>query len=138
MDRQITITAGKVSATGSLNTSRTADAIWNVLPITATANTWGDEVYFSIPVKVALQNGKETVSLGDLGYWPPGTALCIFFGRTPVSKGNEIRPASAVSIFGRLDGDPTAFRAVGDGDKVVVERAEGDQIEGEEPWKSRG
>ncbi len=126
MDRQIRITAGKVSATGSLNGSRTADAIWNALPITATANTWGDEVYFSIPVKVALENGKETVSLGDLGYWPPGTAFCIFFGRTPVSRGNEIRPASAVSVFGKLDGDTTVFKAVNDGDRIVVEKAKAD------------
>ncbi len=126
MERQIRITAGKVSATGSLNGSRTAVAIWNALPITATANTWGDEVYFSIPVKVALENGKETVSLGDLGYWPPGTAFCIFFGRTPVSRGNEIRPASAVSIFGKVDSDPIAFKAVNDGDRIVVEKVKAD------------
>ncbi|MBC7257094.1 MAG: hypothetical protein H5T66_13430, partial [Chloroflexi bacterium] len=70
--RKIRITAGEVSATAILNESRTAEAIWEALPITARANTWGDEIYFGIPVYLQEENAQEVVSMGDLGYWPPG------------------------------------------------------------------
>ena len=97
--RRITIKAGQVSATAVLHQTPAAEAIWRALPIEARANTWGDEIYFSIPVKADLEkDAKEVVESGDLGYWPPGTAFCIFFGPTPASRGNEIRPASAVNI----------------------------------------
>jgi hypothetical protein len=121
MSRKIRITAGPVTAEAELDASRTADAIWQVLPVKATANTWGDEIYFSIPVKTDLENGKEVVNAGDLGYWPPGTAFCIFFGQTPASRGNEIRPASAVSVFGKIKGDPRVFSGVGDGEEIKIE-----------------
>ena len=64
---------------------------------------------------------QETVELGDLGYWLPGKAFCIFFGATPVSSRDEIRPASAVYVFGKVSGDPTEFLKVQDGEKVRVE-----------------
>ena len=123
-ERRIRITAGQVSATAVLHQTPTADAIWSALPIEARANTWGDEIYFSIPVKAALEkDAREVVQLGDLGYWPPGTAFCIFFGPTPTSHGDEIRPASAVNIVGKVHGDPKVFKQVLDGAKVVIERA---------------
>ncbi len=121
--RTIRITAGSVSATAQLNDSKTADAIWGALPIEARGNTWGDEIYFSIPVKMGSENGQEVVEVGDLGYWPPGTAFCIFFGPTPASRGNEVRPASAVNVFGHIDGDATVFRRAAGGTKVVIEQA---------------
>ncbi len=121
--RTIRITAGSVSATGQLNDSKTADAIWEALPIEARGNTWGDEIYFSIPVRVGGENGQEVVEVGDLGYWPPGTAFCIFFGPTPASRGNEVRPASPVNVFGHIDGDATVFRRAPNGAKVVIDRA---------------
>ena len=121
--RTITITAGKVSATATLGTGRTADAIWNALPLEARASTWGDEVYFSIPVECEPESPKEVVEMGDLGYWPPGTAFCIFFGPTPASHGREIRPASPVNVFGRVSGDATVFKAVRSGTAVKLERA---------------
>ncbi|NPV08356.1 MAG: hypothetical protein HPY83_10410 [Anaerolineae bacterium] len=121
--RKIRITAGEVSASAVLNDSPTADAVWEALPIRGRANTWGDEIYFSIPVKAELEpDAKEVVELGDLGYWPPGSAFCIFFGRTPVSGPGEIRPASAVNVLGKLEGDPTAFKAVPSGAAVTIER----------------
>ena len=120
--RTIRITAGDVSATATLDTSKTADAIWKALPIEAKASTWGDEIYFDIGVAVEAESPKETVGMGDLGYWPPGSAFCIFFGRTPASTGDEIRPASAVNVFGRVDGDPTLFRKVRAGTQVRLER----------------
>ena len=122
MSRQIRITVGTVTALAELNTTKTADAIWKALPITAKANTWGDEVYFPIPVKAGLEDAKEIVNPGDLGYWPPGTAFCIFFGPTPMSRGKEIRPASAVNVFGEIKGDTKVFRGVADGEEVFVEK----------------
>jgi hypothetical protein len=123
-ERRITIGAGAITATARLHRTPTADLIWSALPIEASANTWGDEIYFSIPVTAALeQDAKEVVELGDLGYWPPGTAFCIFFGPTPSSRGDEIRPASAVNLVGRVEGDPRVFKQVADGATVVISRA---------------
>ena len=120
--RKIRITAATVVCDATLNTSQTANAIWNALPIEARGSTWGDEIYFSIPVTCVPESPQEIVAAGDLGYWPPGSAFCIFFGPTPASQGSEIRPASPVNVFGRIDGDPTVFKAVRNSSKVKVER----------------
>ena len=119
--RAIRISAGGVSATAELNDSRAAAAIAARLPIEARAQTWGDEIYFDIGVKAPLEAPRETVELGDLGYWPPGQAFCIFFGPTPMSRGDEIRPASAVTVVGRVTGDPRVFKRVRDGAGVTIE-----------------
>jgi len=124
MARKIKITAGTVQATAELNDSKTADAIWNALPIKARANTWGDEIYFGIPVHAAEENAKEVVELGDIAYWPPGNAFCIFFGLTPASRGSEIRPASPVNVVGKIDGDPKVFKSVHSGEQVTLEKSE--------------
>ena len=121
---RIKITAGDVVAFAELNETATAQAIWNALPIEAQANTWGDEIYFSIPVYLEEENAQQVVEKGDLGYWPVGNAFCIFFGRTPVSRGDEIRPASPVNVFGHLEGDPTIFKRVRSGENVLLERVE--------------
>jgi len=122
MERNITIKVGAIELEAILNDSRTADAIWEALPFVANANTWGDEIYFAIPVNLELEQGQEVVELGDLGYWPPGSAFCIFFGPTPVSRGEEIRPASAVTVFGRVVGDATTLKEVEPGTKIIIER----------------
>lgn len=122
MKRQIRIKAGSVIALAELSNTETADAIWQALPLSSKANTWGDEIYFSIPLKIELEAGQEIVSLGDLGYWPPGSAFCIFFGPTPVSSQDQIRAASAVDVFGRLIDDPKVFKKVKVGEGIVVER----------------
>jgi hypothetical protein len=121
--RTITITAGSVEATADLNDTKTAGAIWEALPIEGRANRWGDEIYFSIGLKLSPEDGREVVAVGDLGYWPPGTALCIFFGPTPASEGREPRAASPVNVFGAVAGDATRFRAVRDGTRVTLVRA---------------
>lgn len=121
MDRKLRIRAGEVAARATLNDSPTATAIWEALPIDAPANLWGDEVYFSIPVDRPEDDAQATVQLGDLGYWPPGNAFCIFFGPTPVSRGDEIRPASPVNVVGRIDGDSSVFRQVRSGARVTLE-----------------
>ncbi|MFQ6095589.1 MAG: cyclophilin-like fold protein [Candidatus Bathyarchaeia archaeon] len=100
----------------------TAKAIWEKLPIEARANRWGEEIYFSIPVYLGEENAQETVELGDLGYWPPGNSFCIFFGPTPISRGDEIRPANPVNVFGKLSGDPKVFKKVRSGDRIRIER----------------
>ena len=123
MERRIRITAGKVSAEAVLNDSPTSGKIWESLPIEGRGNTWGDEIYFSIPVKARPERPRETVELGDLGYWPPGSAFCIFFGRTPASSDDRPRAASAVNILGRIQGDATAFKTVASGTRVRLERA---------------
>lgn len=122
--RRILIRAGQVQVSAELNNSRTADAIWNALPLSAAGNTWGDEVYFAIPVKLKEESAQAIVSLGDLGYWPPGHAFCMFFGPTPVSRGQEIRPASPVNVLGRIVGDPTVLKKVQDGETVTLERGQ--------------
>ena len=123
--RKIKITVKGISVEAELNDSTTADAIWEALPIEASGSTWGDEIYFSIPVSLSeAGHSQEVVELGDLGYWPPGTAFCIFYGRTPASHGDEIRPASAVNVFGHILDDPTVFRKIRGGAGVRVERAE--------------
>ena len=122
--RKIRISAGGVSATAALADNETADAIWAALPITGRANRWGAEIYFRIPVIVPLAaDAREVMEAGELGYWPPGTAFCLFWGPTPASHGDEIRAASPVNPFGRLEGDSAAFDGVPDGAEVKIERA---------------
>lgn len=121
--RRIKISTGGVIATATLNDSSTAGAIWDALPITARGNRWGDEIYFDIPVhQPPSSDAREVMAAGELGYWPPGTALCIFWGPTPASHGDEIRAASPVNPCGQLEGDPSAFGAVPGGAEIQIER----------------
>jgi hypothetical protein len=122
MDRPIRITAGAVSASARLNDSQTARAIWDALPIEARGETWGDEIYFGIGLSAAVEEAREVVDVGDLAYWPPGRAFCIFFGPTPVSRGTECRPASPVNVVGKIVGDARVFRKVRAGTHVTIER----------------
>jgi uncharacterized protein len=119
---ELRIVADKVSARATLTDSPTARAIWAALPIEAAAQTWGDEIYFTIPVSLPEDDARDVVGLGDLGYWPPGRAFCIFFGPTPASRGSEIRPASPVNVVGRVVGDPTVFKTVRAGVRVRLEQ----------------
>jgi len=122
VSQRIRITAGSVAARATLDDSPTARAIWEALPMEARADTWGDEIYFAIPVGLQEDGAWPVVERGDLGYWPPGRAFCIFFGPTPASRGDEIRPASPVNVFGRVEGDATVFRQVRAGTTVRLER----------------
>ncbi len=123
--RIIRITAGSSSAEAMIDGSKTAAAIWAALPLTAKAETWGDEIYFDTERTIPAESPKAVVQPGDLGYWPPGRAFCIFFGPTPISSGDEIRPASPVNVFGRIVGEPTVFKKVRSGTTVRIERAGG-------------
>ena len=101
---------------------KTGDAIWNALPLEANANRWGEEIYFSTKVKASLENSQELVDVGDIAYWPPGKAFCIFFGPTPASADDRPRAASAVNVFARTIGDSSVFKKVRDGDKIPIEQ----------------
>ncbi len=121
--QKIRIIVDDVSAEAELSGSKTSEAIWDALPIENTVNTWGEEIYFEIPVKSALdETAKEVVEKGDLGYWPTGKAFCIFFGPTPASEGDEIRPASAVNIVGKVTGDTEVFKGIQQGTNIKLER----------------
>ncbi len=122
MARRLTIRCGGVEAVAELNNSATAQAIWEALPIEGSANVWGEEIYFRIPVSLPEDDAQEVVALGDLGYWPPGNAFCIFYGPTPMSRGAEIRPASPVNVFGKVEGDATVFKRVSGGTAVTIEK----------------
>jgi hypothetical protein len=125
MTRRIRIEAGEVSLTAVVDDSTTADAIWVSLPYESQANCWGDEIYITIPVQIQeSENARQEMAVGELGYWPVGTAFCIFFGPTPVSVGDEPRAYSNVNPFGQIEGDATAFRAVSHGEKVTVTQVE--------------
>jgi len=121
----VRISAGSVHCTATLLPNRTARAIWNALPIDGRANRWGDEIYFEIPVDLAEENGQEEVAVGDLAYWPPGNALCIFWGATPASRAQEPRAASAVNVFGRIERGAHDLDQVEPGMLVRVEQLPG-------------
>ena len=112
MEKIIQIRINGIQLEGILNDTMTAQAIWDILPIDTQVDIWGDEIYFRIPLDLPPEQGQEFVELGDLGYWPPGSAFCIFYGPTPASRGSEIRPASAVTVFGKISGDATVLRGI--------------------------
>jgi hypothetical protein len=125
MPRTLVITAGKVTARAELNDSPTADALWAALPITGRANTWGDEIYFRIPVAAeSADDARAEMTVGELAYWPPGSAFCIFFGRTPASSSDAPAAASPVNPLGRIVGQATVFKAVRDGETVRLTKGD--------------
>jgi hypothetical protein len=122
MDKRIRIKAEQLEVVAELNDTNTAQAIWEALPIKGHANTWGDEIYFTIPVSIEQEDGQELVEVGDLGYWPPGKGFCIFFGPTPMSEGEKPRPASPVTVFGKVVGDAKVFKQVSSGAEITLEK----------------
>lgn len=109
-----------------LNDTETARKVAAALPIKARVSTWGEEIYFEIPVEAEEENAARVVELGDIGYWPPGRAFCLFFGRTPMSTDDEIRPYSAVNIIGKLACDLEPLKRIRDGEKVLIRKADAD------------
>jgi hypothetical protein len=118
--RKIEIRTDRISVKARLNESLTAREIWNVLPVRGVVNTWGDEIYFQVPVQRGLEAGREVVREGDLGYWPPGHAFCVFFGQTPISRSDEVRPASPVCVIGNVLDDIEILKEISSGDEIVV------------------
>jgi len=129
---EIRVATDKIEMLATLNESDTAERIWDALPIESTVNTWGQEIYFSVPVQCDLGlEARDRMEIGEVAYWPTGSAFCIFFGRTPASKGDEPRAASPVNPIGRCEGDIKVFRQIREGHAIRVERIE--EPAGEEP-----
>ncbi|HOC03142.1 MAG TPA: cyclophilin-like fold protein [Candidatus Ratteibacteria bacterium] len=102
-EKRIVFYIGNKQINGTLNDSATAQKIYASLPLEGNVNLWGKEIYFYIGIKTSPEDEKDIVNQGDIAYWPEGPALCIFFGPTPISKKDEIRPYSKVGIIGRVD-----------------------------------
>jgi hypothetical protein len=113
---RIVIEEAGIELTAELNDSATAAALWRVLPLESSAQTWGAEVYFSVPVQSTAEDPQATVTSGAVGYWPSGAAVCLFFGQQPVSP---------VNLIGVLEGDPNVLQGVQDGHVVRLEPLEG-------------
>ncbi len=119
--RKIKIRIGKVELVAELRSTPTADAIHAQLPIRSTAQTWGDEVYFAVPVQAKLEkDAKQVVEPGELAFWVQGSAIGIGFGPTPASVGDEIRLVTRTNIWATTRDDVTRLRAVRDGDAVLM------------------
>ena len=122
MSKEFKIVVGDIEAEAILNDSKTARLVYDALPITGEANLWGDEIYFEVNLEAEEEDGKETVAPGDIALWLAGPALCIFLGKTPVSRGNEIRPASTVNVIGKIRDISTLFRKVKAGQEITFRR----------------
>lgn len=122
--RKISIIVSGFSFQAELNESDTANAIWGALPLKATVNVWGDEIYFQVHEQVHLEkDAKAEVNIGDLCYWPTLPAFCIFFGPTPLSTSAQPVAADKVNVFGRIiDLEPENLRKVKDGDAILIEK----------------
>ena len=118
----IMIKIGAIQVRAQLNSTKTSTALLQILPVKAKVHTWGDEIYFDVPLSMEIEDGKEVVEMGDVAYWPDGPSLCLFFGRTPASRGHEIRAASPVTVMGRIVGDPKVLKSVRSGSVVTVEK----------------
>ena len=117
----ITIRAESITVEAELNDSETASKIIEILPIEGTANVWGDEIYFDIPLNLDLESdARAEVEVGDLAYWPTGSAFCIFFGPTPVSTDEKPKAYSPVNVFGKVIGDALQFKSVPNGAKITI------------------
>ena len=120
--KKIQITTQNITDEAELLDRPESDNFYSSLPLIGRVNTWGLEIYFSIDYSMELQDdASEIVNLGDIAYWPPGSAFCIFFGPTPASIGDEIRAASEVNLLGKIIGDPLVFKSVPSGTDITIE-----------------
>jgi len=119
--RKIKIKAGRVELRVELLDTPTADAVYAALPIQSRASTWGDEVYFATPISVDREpDARDVVQRGEIAFWVEGDSIAIGFGRTPVSRGEEIRLAARTNIWGRALDDVRKLKTVKSGDAVSV------------------
>jgi hypothetical protein len=115
----ISISARNIRLTAQLDDCATTRALLAVLPCDASASTWGDEVYFSLPLSVSLEpDARQVVEPGTVCFWVEGDSLALPFGPTPISEGDECRLVSRVNVIGRLDGDPARLSGIRAGDAI--------------------
>lgn len=123
--RRMRMVIGSVEIYATLLDTPTADAVWAALPLTSVARTWGEEVYFAVPVTVGREpDARDLVEAGEIAFWVEGSSIAIGYGRTPVSRGDEIRLAAPVNIFAKSETDVRALAAVAPGDRIDVSAAE--------------
>jgi len=122
---RVEIVSKGICLKATLHKNATAEQIAAILPIEGNANRWGDEIYFEIPLQIDLSDDAVAeVEVGTMAYWPTGSALCLFFGPTPVSKGDQPRAYSPVNPFGKIDGDASALRNVPNGATVTIRKGD--------------
>ena len=122
---KIIVPALNLNWEAELSETPNAKELYNKLPLSGTVNRWGEEIYFSVALDFPLEEGaKDEVALGDVGYWPPGKAICIFFGPTPISTKNKIIPASPVNIIGKVRSGVELFHNVKAGTKIILEKVD--------------
>ena len=119
--KRVRIVAGAAASYAILNETKVAAAVWAALPLDFRVQRWGDELYGSVPLALPQEAPQEVVEVGDLAWWPPGHAVCLFFGPTPASVGQEPRAASDVTVFGRIEGDATVFRTIDGSARMRIE-----------------
>lgn len=100
----------------------TVKGVLNALPLKGVAKTWGQEIYFEVPLNLPEEKSRREVEKGEVAYWPPGRAICIFFGPTPMSTREKIIAYSPVNVFARMEGDLECFKKVKDGEEIIVEK----------------
>ena len=121
---KINISVGNISLEAEMLDTPTASKIFEALPLESSANVWGDEIYFDIPLRIEQEpDARADVAVGDLAYWPAGPAFCIFFGPTPVSTDDQPRAYSPVNVFGRVTGDVRQLKEILNGAKIKINRA---------------
>ncbi len=121
--RQVRISFEKITLTATLRDTPTAAAIWDALPVAGRAMTWGEEVYFAIPVSVGPEeDARDVVEPGEIAFWPSGDAIAIGFGETPISAPGEIRLASPCNIWADAVEDVGLLKSVSSGEQARVER----------------
>ena len=121
-EKKVRFTIDQVTLEGDMNSTELAQHVLKSLPINSNIQTWGDELYFSIPsCGETTDISVETVNKGDIIYWPPGNSGCLFWGPTPISEEGEIRSASPVTVIGKVEGDPTILSNVKNGKSITVD-----------------
>ena len=123
MPTPIKIKIGTLELSAEMNDSVTATKLLSLLPLKFSMSRWGDEYYGDCGIKTALsQDSRDIMEVGELAVWPAGNALCIFFGPTPASRGNEPRAVSPVNPVGRLLDSPDALKKLDSSIHVRIER----------------
>ncbi|MBA31985.1 MAG: hypothetical protein CL748_05715 [Chloroflexi bacterium] len=125
MSKKINISTEHFTTTATLNNSIWAEHLYNTLPLEGSCKFWGDELFFSTKISMEEDNNSsEIVSIGDIAFWPPGSAFCIFWGPTPMSRENEIRPASKVNLLGSIDSQLLKFKDINIGSIISISKLE--------------
>ena len=119
-DRTIIIKVNRLAFEAKIDFSELSDLLWENLPIEASVNLLGDEIYFKTNLESQSDELRQVVDIGDVAFWPPGQAVCLFFGPTPMSSNDEIRPASGVTVFGKLIDDPKLLKIVKSGESITI------------------